>query len=72
MLVSVVTVRVSVQTTTLPTGALLVLLLEVLWVWGLLWGSCLDWEHSEEAAMVVTAIEDKQAGEQRVLYEHRK
>ncbi len=64
MLVSVVTVRVSVQTTTLPTGALLVLLLEVLLVWGLLRGSCLDWEYSKETAIVVidTANEDSRPG----------
>ncbi len=45
MLVLVATMTVSVQTTTSRMDALLVLLLELLLVWGLCLGSCLDYHH---------------------------
>ncbi len=53
VLVSVATRRVSVQTTTLRTGALLVLLLLELSVWGLFLDWYLDYETARIAATVI-------------------
>ncbi len=64
VLVSVAIVMVSVQTTTSPTGALLVLLLEPLWVWWLLWGWCLDYLLEAAPAIIATttATTEERAG----------
>ncbi len=71
MLVSVAIVMVSVQTTTSPTGALLVLLLEPLWVWGLLWGWCLEYQLETPAIIATTlATTEEHAGNSELLMEH--